>query len=387
MITDDSLERLFAVAGDSYEIPAGAVDAILLEVRGAVATDHPQVRRLTRRSTILLAAAAAIVLVAVAAFAGSGFASKKSNLRTDAVNGLGVSGQGPVAAPDAGLARTGSQLHSSSGVAGSGSTSGGGSAGGFAEAGTGAVSAPAPPTRAVAGQGSAPARPGLTDGARIVQTASITLEVRKDAVKGALDRLQVVAAVEGGYVSSTKTATGGADPTGVVTIRVPVARYGEAVTKASALGTVIDSTTSGTDVTAQYTDLNARLHALEASRSTYLTLLTRAGTIGDVLSVQQRIDDVQQQIEQLQGQIKSLADRSELATITVSIAEKGAAVATVPKPRSGISKAFHDAGHGFTRGVERIIAGSGTAALVLVCLVVLFFAGRLAWRVTQRRLI
>ena len=53
---------------------------------------------------------------------------------------------------------------------------------------------------------------------------------------------------------------------------------------------VSELTTKATDVTAQYVDLQSQITALEASRQQYLTIMTKASSIGDVLAVQAQLD-------------------------------------------------------------------------------------------------
>jgi hypothetical protein len=225
-----------------------------------------------------------------------------------------------------------------------------------------------------------------SDTTRIVETGDISLQVTKGGVPATVDKLSTLATSLGGRVASSNSQTYGDSPSASVVLRVPVATFQQALAKAQSYGKVVSSSTSGEDVTSQYTDQSARLHALQASRSSYLTLLSRASSIGEVLSVQQRIDDVQQQIESLQGQLKLLADQSDLSTLTVSVSEKVAPSFVPTKPESGIGKAWHDGVHGFTSGFERIIAGSGTALLLFLCVGVVIGIVRVTYKITRRRL-
>src|SRR6185437_10987549 len=131
-----------------------------------------------------------------------------------------------------------------------------------------------------------------------------------------------------------------------------------------------------------------RLKALTTTRDTYLTMLTKATTIGDSLSIQQRIDGIQQQIEQLQGEQNVLADQSNLATLNVNVSETGAAV-TVPSDhhRNGFSGAVHRAWDRFTGGLEAVVAASGTLALVLIGCAIAYAGGRVLYRSVRRRMV
>jgi hypothetical protein len=171
--------------------------------------------------------------------------------------------------------------------------------------------------------------------------------------------------VESSEVTGTASTTDDFNQDASVTLRVPSASFEELRAGLAKVGTVTSSTTSSRDVTGEYVDLEARKRALEASRGAYLTLLAKATTIGETLSVQQAIDGVQIQIEQIEGQRQVLADASDLATLTVSISETGADAE--PKPaddESGLTQAAHRSWDRFVSGIEEIVALLGPLALV-----------------------
>ena len=155
------------------------------------------------------------------------------------------------------------------------------------------------------------------------------------------------------------------------------------------VGTIDSLSTQASDVTAQYTDLQARLHALTATRNTFETLLTRANTIGEVLAVQNQITGVQSQMDQTAGQIKLLESQSTYGTFNVTVHTKGApAPALLPvHHKSGLHRALNDSVDGFLGGVEFIIAGLGPALIFLLAVAGAFFVGRFAYGVLRRRMV
>jgi hypothetical protein len=68
----------------------------------------------------------------------------------------------------------------------------------------------------------------------------------------------------------------------------------------------------------------------------------------------------------------------------VDVAQHGAAQSAPAKP-GGLAKAWDDARHGFSTGVEDILAASGTALVVLLALAFLVVGGRYAWIAARRR--
>jgi hypothetical protein len=150
---------------------------------------------------------------------------------------------------------------------------------------------------------------------------------------------------------------------------------------------VLSLQTSGQDVTAQYTDLQARIKALTATRETFLTILSKARTIGETLAVQQHITDVQTQIDQLTGQLKVLADQSAMAALTVTVDQVARPVAATTHHRSGIAKAVDRSVGRFVRGVEAIIGAIGPILLAVLVVALVWVAARFGYRFVRRQLV
>ncbi len=72
------------------------------------------------------------------------------------------------------------------------------------------------------------------------------------------------------------------------------------------------------------------------TRQQYLTIMTKATTIGDILSVQEELDSVQSQIEQLQGQLQLLTSQTAYSTMTITVNEANAPPKPAPVPESGV---------------------------------------------------
>ncbi|MDX6198371.1 MAG: hypothetical protein QOJ79_1522 [Actinomycetota bacterium] len=389
-ISDDDLSRLLTEAASSYDVPEHGPTDVL-----AAVADQPVRPPMARRPWIQLSSAAAIVTAGALFFAvNDGNPTVASNsaptshtqlaerARRDA---LTRSAGSIKAAPDLAPAVGGAMLTSGSfGVAGSGSAAGG----------VGAVAVPAPAAALTAPQ--APAAlprvgaPVNDEGeSRVVKTGSIALVVGDGKVSSTLKAVESAARHDGGYIANGTTNEYGETPSGELTIRVPVAKFEDLVSQVRGLDAKVrTATTTGKDVTAQYSDLEAQLRSLKATRERFYLILTKTKTISEILTVQQRIDDVSGQIDRIEGQRKLLANQSDLATLSVSVSEAGdPIVKATTKPRSGISQAFENAKDGFVTGVEAIISHSGRALLWLLCIGVVALVLRSGWRVARRRMV
>jgi hypothetical protein len=290
-----------------------------------------------------------------------------------------------------------SSAGSATGASSAGSATGTGSASGAPTAGsskgtTYGVASPAPADRSLsaAAAGNAPPLPTGAVGqpAKIEQTGSLDLTVPRGALAKSMAELSSLATAYGGFVANSQMQSGSAGdpPSGTVTLQIPVANFGSALKATEALGKPSSVTTKATDVTGQYVDLQSRITALQASRQQYLTIMTKASTVGDVLAVQAQLDGLQSQIEQLQGQLAVLDSETAYSTLTPSLTEPGPHHhhQIVAPAESGALKAWHDSVHGFAAGVDGIIRIAGPALFALLCLAVFLLGGRLTWRRLQR---
>ena len=76
---------------------------------------------------------------------------------------------------------------------------------------------------------------------------------------------------------------------------------------------------TGTDVTDQFTDLEARLASTIALRDRMQQLLARAATLNEVLDLERQIARLQSEIDSLQASLDQLKSQAELASLEVKL--------------------------------------------------------------------
>lgn len=226
--------------------------------------------------------------------------------------------------------------------------------------------------------------PGLPPlGQAVVKTAEVTVEVAKGTFADAFDSAALVASRYGGYVESS-TMTGTKSKTGSLVLRVPSARFDDAMSELRALGVVKREAVSGRVVTQEFIDLEARLTTWETQEAVLLGLMEEATTVDATLRIQRELQDVQFRIEQIKGQLRVLEDQTALATIHVSMREPGAPVAVEPGPdgtRPSLAEAWERAVDGVLEVTYVTIVGLGyLVPLTLLGLVVWFVARRFGRR-------
>ena len=196
-------------------------------------------------------------------------------------------------------------------------------------AGQAVAGAPAPTAAALAPNGaarsaaSAPAgtTARLVPGSSIIYTAQLT--VRAADVGSAAAQAAQIAEGAGGYVSS-ETAT--ADPdhpsraTASVQLKIPVAVYPATLGRlAGQLGTQLSLHQQAQDVTEQVADVNSQVTSDQAAIAQLRALLSHAGSVGDLLSVQNQINAEESSLESMQAQQRALSHETTYATVTLTL--------------------------------------------------------------------
>jgi len=169
---------------------------------------------------------------------------------------------------------------------------------------------------------SAPAALAPISERMIIRTVELVMYVND--VEASFDEIQKLAEDMGGYVASANTWHQGEYTRARLTIRVPANRLDSALERIKALATEVErESTSGEDVTEEYTDLEARLRNLEATevelRELLATVRQRTGKAEDILAVHRELTNIRGQIEQIKGRMQYLEQMSALATIHIEL--------------------------------------------------------------------
>jgi hypothetical protein len=152
----------------------------------------------------------------------------------------------------------------------------------------------------------------------IIKNADIELLVSDSGQ--ALSRVTQLAADDGGYILSTQTSYEGDLEHASLQMAVPAAQFEMALNQLRGLSIkVLKESTTGQDVSAEYTDLQSRLNNLEATAARVRTFLDASKTVDDSLHVNSQLSDLEGQIEQIKGQMKYYEGRAAFSTVTVTL--------------------------------------------------------------------
>ncbi len=168
----------------------------------------------------------------------------------------------------------------------------------------------------------------------LIYTGGLGMEVQdQPAIAPTIDKIIDLAEGMGGYLGS-RTDTS-------VTIRVPSARFRDALTAIEKLGDVKRRNVTAQDVSEEYHDLEVRLGNLKSVQKRLQEFLARAQNVNDALQVERELERIGREIDQIEGRMRFLRARATFSTITVDLSPKPknqviAEGGTPPPPPRGI---------------------------------------------------
>jgi hypothetical protein len=248
-----------------------------------------------------------------------------------------------------------------------------------------AVAAPPAPMAMERGQNATPSDAAVQQGAA-PSTAMIirngVASVQVDSLELAISAVQRIAASLGGWVGNTSLSAGEHEiRSATIELKIPAARFDEALAGLKPIGTVESVNSTAEDVGEEFVDLSARTANARRLEARLITLLaTRTGKLEDVLNVERELARVREEIDRYEGRLRYLRARVATSTLVVTVHERAPLVSPTPG-ESVIGEAFKDAWRNFVRFVAAFIASLGT----VIPLLVLAGLGVMGWRRFRRR--
>jgi hypothetical protein len=163
----------------------------------------------------------------------------------------------------------------------------------------------------------APGTPGLPDAnyGKRIKNGDITIQV-DDLVKTEASIVARVEAVKGFIQQSSQSGTD-EDASLYISVRIPADQFDPFFEGLKSLGEVDKSSSSVTDVTEEYIDLNARKDTLTAQEARLRTMFDQAKSVEEMLQVENELSRVRTEIEQITGRLRYLDNVVSYSTVNI----------------------------------------------------------------------
>lgn len=164
----------------------------------------------------------------------------------------------------------------------------------------------------------------------LIRMGSASIEV--DKLDPAIIKVRQLATQLGGYVANS-SISGGRDQVRSATLelKIPAARYDQAIGGLNGIGRVEAVNTNVEDVGEEFVDITARVTNAKRLEERLTNLLaTRTGKLEDVLAVERELARVREEIERYEGRIRFLKTRAAVSTLSVTVHEPAPLLGQTP---------------------------------------------------------
>ncbi|WP_414550875.1 DUF4349 domain-containing protein [Anabaena sp. CCY 0017] len=251
-------------------------------------------------------------------------------------------------------------------------------------------SAAAPPTMSESISQQAEAAPVPRARPQLIKKAAMTVIV--NSVSQSIDAVsQIINQQQGDLISlnERQPTRETSRHTASMTLRVPQNLLEPTIKELAKLGTVSNRNITTEDVGDRLVDFQARLNNLQRTEANLQKIMDRAGSIRDVLSVAQELNNVRQSIEQIDAQLKSLKNQVAYSTITLNLE----AAISSSSPQITLASQIQETWNNSTDSLGKLSVGLLKLGIWLMVYTPVWFIlaagiyGVIRWRRTQRSIL
>jgi hypothetical protein len=207
------------------------------------------------------------------------------------------------------------------------------------------------------------------DQRKIIESENIQMETMNfdKAVNTIMQRVKQL----NGYVENSNITGVNVENNGVLenrnaqlTLRLPKDSFEQFRTDVGNLGTVINDSQTGEDVTSQYYDTEAHINSLKVEEERLLEILKKTGTLKDIIDLEKQLADTRYQIESLTTNLKKLDNLVSYSTMSIGIQEVKVSKTIKPQETSLWGKVKD----GFVSSIKLLITICKELAIVIAVL-------------------
>ncbi len=186
----------------------------------------------------------------------------------------------------------------------------------------------------------------------------------------AMAQITQMAADDGGYLLSSQTWYTDGLKYASLRLGVPAPAFEKTLNYLRHMSLqVLKETTSGQDVSAEYTDLQSKLTNLEATAARVREFLKNAQTVEDSLRINGQLSELEGQIEQVKGQMNYYEGRAAVSTISLSLRPQTPVLVVAPTATPTPTPAWNP-GHTFTEASGVLVSVTQNTVDGLIWIVV-----------------
>lgn len=160
---------------------------------------------------------------------------------------------------------------------------------------------------------------------KLIKTVDMNVETKEFEKVMATIEEQVAAL--GGYIENMETYNGStyshyrSSRNASLTLRIPKERLGDFLTTISDISNVVRRSENVEDVTLAYVDTESRRNSLKIEQDRLLELLSKAESMDDIITIEDRLSDVRYELESMESRLRTYDNKVDYSTVYLYIDE------------------------------------------------------------------
>lgn len=171
-------------------------------------------------------------------------------------------------------------------------------------------------------------------------------------------------------------------------LRIPENVFEDFMLDFNDIGNVILQEKTGTDITSQYFDSEARLKSLQIQEGRLLDILKKADKIEDIIELERELSNVRYQIENLTGTLRKWDNMVNFATLEVTVYEVRDLTEEEPESLSAkIAHGFNNSVKEVTRLAKELVVVIAVVIPYLVILALILLLARYIYKIIKTKIL
>lgn len=164
----------------------------------------------------------------------------------------------------------------------------------------------------------------VADSRKLIKNISLSVETKE--FESYLSALEASIAAVGGYTEAYSSDLNGYyyenyNRSASITARVPAEKLDEFLESAGKYGKITSRSEKISDITLDYVDTESRINALKTERDSLTELLSKGGSLENIIAIQERLSQVNYEIESYASQLRVLDNQVSYSTVEMRVNE------------------------------------------------------------------
>ena len=200
---------------------------------------------------------------------------------------------------------------------------------------------------------------------KIIREANLTMETEQ--YDDDMQALRALVEENAGFITSNEEwGSGEYTRHMILNIRVPASSLDSFMERAKAIGSVISSAITETDVTDRYTDTDRRLKAYQKQYDRVLDMMDQAQTVDELIQIESELSRLELNIEDCQGALNYWDERIQYSSVTIYVDEVKRAAQEDQPLGLQMQNALEDSWETFTENAKETLVNTYAALPYIV---------------------